>query len=335
MFICPKCEKQLQGFHPNKCVCGYEIQQIDYIYEFCNDPPISLETDGYKYLGYEYVGENYNGPPSFSREKKLEHYSIFGDCSKKLVEILGNNCVVLDLGAGLGSASIPLAMAGAKTIAADISRKMLSFAVDEAFGKKLDENLIFTRMNGYNLLLSDNSVDAVIANDMLQQVDNPDAVVKEIIRVLKPDGVFVKYGCSQLPLTEQQNEIKIKCGSALNDIQNYYKNALFECGYSGYPFSSWDKENDCIDIYFEKPEFILSESDIVWTGSMEKSIHKLMTRASGYAQLISDEIHIKAWQMTDDYAKSKYGIDYQKMPGYNRFTGLLQIYKIKNSITKH
>lgn len=47
-----------------------------------------------------------------------------------------------------------------------------------------DDRIIFVRMNGHKLELADNSVDAVIALDMLHQVDCPELVMNEIIRVL-------------------------------------------------------------------------------------------------------------------------------------------------------
>jgi len=329
MFICPKCKNELSGFYLLKCTCGYEVPKIDSIYQFTDEAPISLANDGHKYLGYEYVGENYEEPNVSENIVKNSDYGIYGACSKKLVELLGKNCVVLDLGCGLGPASIPLAMEGAKTIAADISQNMLSVGVERAKNKKLDENLIFVRMNGYKLMIAEGSVDAVVAIDMLHQVDEPETVVKEILRVLKPNGVFVQYGCRGLPLTETQREINAICSTALNDIQDYYQKTLTELGYVGLPFSSWVKVSDFIDKYFYKPKIHETNSDTSWTGKMQKGIHKLKTRASGSAQLIPDDMHCIAWTKTDKYAKEKYGDNYYNMPSYSRFTGVLEIYKLK------
>jgi len=222
IFICPKCQIDLHKFFPEKCACGYEIPITDSIYQFCDDPPISLEKEGHKYLGYENVGENYDGTVSKSYENYDDDYGIFGACSVKLVEIMGKGCTILDLGAGLGPASITLAKAGANVIAADISQKMLSVAVKRTSGRQLEGDLIFTRMNGYNLQISDNSIDAVVAIDMLHQVDNPEAVFKEILRVLKPDGVFIQYGCIGLPIDDEQWKINLNCRETESDIRSYY-----------------------------------------------------------------------------------------------------------------
>lgn len=328
MFICPKCKKDLKNFYPEKCECGYQVPQINSIYQFCDDPPISLGQDGRKYLGYEGVGENYSPSIAFG-ENKSDDYGLYGACSRKLVEILGKDCIVLDLGAGLGTASIPLAMAGAKTIAADISEKMLLSAVKDALGKPLEGKLIFARMNAYNLPIADHSVDAVVALAMLHQVDNPEAVVNEILRVLKPNGVLVHYGCTGLPITDEQSEIRRKCAEALNDIKKYYQVALTECGYAGLPFESWASASECINKYFEQPEIIQTDFAEVWTGKMKYGIYKLKTRASGGAQLIPDEIHNAAWEKTNEYATQKYGADYTNMPGYSKYTGPLELFRIK------
>ena len=220
-------------------------------------------------------------------------------------------------------------MAGAKTIAADISQKMLSVAVKRARGRQLEEHLVFARMNAFRLSIADHSMDAVVELAMLHQTDNPACVVNEILRVLKPDGILVRYGCEGLPITKEQKEINRKCNEALGDIQRFYQDMLNKSGYEGLPFESWAAADECIRRCFEPPEAIRTDFTQVWTGKMKYGIHKLKTRASGGAQLIPDEIHNASWQSTDAYAMEKYGEDYVNMPGYSKFTGPLEIYKIK------
>ncbi len=221
MFICPACKDILPGFRPTACRCGHEVPQIDSVYQFCADPPISVAQEGRKYLGYEGVGENYDDPAYAAIADASGDFGIFGPCSRRLVDLLGKGCVVLDLGAGLGSASIPLAMAGARTIAADISQKMLSVAVRRAAGRHFEGDLVFARINAYDLPIAAGSIDAVVAIDVLHQLDNPEVAIKEILRVLKPDGVLADYGSRGLPVTEAQGEINRKCSDALRDIESY------------------------------------------------------------------------------------------------------------------
>jgi ubiquinone/menaquinone biosynthesis C-methylase UbiE len=329
VFICPKCRAALKGFAPEMCECGYVVPQVDAVLQFCDDPPISLKHNGRRYLGYEHVGENYDGPKS-SDPGDNGDYGIYDGCSAYLVHLLGRGSVVLDLGAGLGPASITLARAGANTVGADISQKMLSVAAKRASKEQLDGNLLFARMNAYNLPISDDSVDAVVAIDVLHQLDNPEVAIKEILRVLKPAGVFVEFSSRGLPLTPEQSEINRRCREALSDIRNYYSETLAACGYDGPPFSSWEKVAYCIAEYFMPPEVVQTQYDGVWTGAMAKGVHKLRTRASGSAQLIPDDIHDVAWNKTHAYAVSKYGANYAELPGYSRYSGLVKVYRIRS-----
>ncbi len=86
---------------------------------------------------------------------------------------------------------------------------------------------------------------------------------------------------------------------------------------------------DCLERYFAPPDIMETGPAEVWTGKMRKGIHKLMTRASGSAQLIPDDIHDAAWRKTDEYATVMYGEDYRNIPGYSLYTGLLKMYAVK------
>jgi ubiquinone/menaquinone biosynthesis C-methylase UbiE len=327
MFLCPRCKGVLSSFRPAACRCGHEVPQVESVYRFSADPPIALAHEGRRYLGYDGVGENYEDPGFAAGVESSGDFGIFGACSRKLVEMLGRGCTVLDLGAGLGPAAIPLAMAGARTIAADISQKMLAVAVRRASACRLEGELVFARINAYNLPLADGSLDAVVAVDVLHQLDNPEIAVREILRVLKPGGILAEYGSKGLPITEEQRVINSKCREALRDIERYYRERLIAYGYTGPPFSSWEKVKECLERYFAPPEVLETAADEVWTGAMRKGIHKLATRASGAAQLIPDDIHNAAWRETEAYAVAKYGEDYRNIPGYSRYTGLLKIYR--------
>jgi hypothetical protein len=142
--------------------------------------------------------------------------------------------------------------------------------------------------------------------------------------------VLVRYGCTGLPLTAEQDAVRARCNEALNDITRFYNETLKELGYLGRPFESWAQASECVNMYFEQPEVIQTDYVEVWTEKMKYNIYKLRTRASGGAQLIPDQIHDEAWNRTNGYAIEKYGPDYMNMPGYSKYTGPLLIYKIKH-----
>lgn len=95
-------------------------------------------------------------------------------------------------------------------------------------------------------------------------------------------------------------------------------------------FSSWEKAEACLrENFVEYKRFenagIYSGSNMKWP--LKLGLHKIRTRASGYKQLIPDEIHNEAWSKTDSYAKSKYGENYEDIARYFNFTSNMILYR--------
>jgi len=328
IFICPKCAKTAEGFPPKRCACSFELPIINSVYQFTNDAPFMTEGDGLKWLGYEHVGVNYEPGYFYNME------ADFIGSSYNLVVFLGDGKVVLDIGAGLGASAISFAHAGMKVIAADISQVMLESAVKRAEQHNVPSNqIIFARMNGYKLTIADNSVDAVLELDMLHQVDQPELVIAEIMRVLKPDGYFLQYGAwTGAPYTNEQQATNEIYDNTQKDIQGFYEKALYEAGFAGI-FSTWDRVAEC-----KRKKFVLHTTledtgcydvkNLVWTLNM--GLHKIKTRAAGGKHLIPDEMHDEVWAKTDAYARKKYGDDYENKKRYfNNRSGIL-VYKVKS-----
>jgi len=329
IFKCVNCGKLLNGFIPSKCGCGFAVPVIGGVYQFTEDNPISVDGDGLKWLGYENVGENFE--PGYFYDKDNDNIGN----SDKLAEYLGNGKVVLDLGAGLGIASISCALAGLNVIAADISQVMLSSAVKRAQKHNVpSDNIIFARMNGYKLELADDSVDAVIVIAVLHQVDQPELMIEEIKRVLKPDGFFLQYGGAEnLGYTKEQEKATARYNEIYKNIESFYDAIIDKSGCGKLPFVSWDKADECINDNFV--EFITLENtgwygacNMQWT--LKVGLHKIKTRASGSKQLIPDEIHNSAWTKTDAYAKKKYGENYEEIFRYfNSANCNTKLYKLR------
>lgn len=74
-----------------------------------------------------------------------------------------------------------------KIVGIDTSLKMLEMA-----GKKKTENIELLQMNGETLLFQDQTFDYVILSHVIAVVDNPERLLEETYRVLKPSGkVFI------------------------------------------------------------------------------------------------------------------------------------------------
>jgi len=310
IFICTECGAKLEGFFPEKCNCGFQVPIVNGVYQFTDDKPISTESDSLQWLGYEYVGENYE--PAYFHDKASD---TFGDC-RNLAAFLGEGKIVLDIGAGLGVSAISMALSGLQVIAVDISQVMLESAQERA-QRHNAAGIIFTRMNGYRLALADNSVDAVLEVDMLRQVNQPELVISEIKRVLKPDGFLLQYGSmSSLGYTKAQETDNAAYNTALNDIQTHYDNLLQEAGYGNDLFSSSQQAENCIKENFAPVKTTENTGAYIVNNRkwlLKWGLHKLKTRASGVKQFMPDEIHDTAWAKTHEYAIGKYGENYENI----------------------
>jgi demethylmenaquinone methyltransferase/2-methoxy-6-polyprenyl-1,4-benzoquinol methylase len=92
---------------------------------------------------------------------------------------------ILDLAAGTGSSSEPLAAAGADVIPADFSEGML------AAGRRARPHLPFTKADALNLPFKDGQFDLVTISFGLRNTQNTEKALAEMLRVTKPEGEIV------------------------------------------------------------------------------------------------------------------------------------------------
>ncbi len=92
---------------------------------------------------------------------------------------------ILDLAAGTGSSSEPLAAAGADVIPADFSEGML------AAGRKARPHLPFTKADALNLPFADGEFDVATISFGLRNTQETAKALAEMYRVVKPGGSLV------------------------------------------------------------------------------------------------------------------------------------------------
>ena len=97
----------------------------------------------------------------------------------------GPGMKILDLAAGTGSSSEPLAAAGAQVIPADFSEGML------AAGRKARPHLPFTKADALNLPFGDNEFDIATISFGLRNTQKSERALAEMLRVTKPGGHLV------------------------------------------------------------------------------------------------------------------------------------------------
>lgn len=116
---------------------------------------------------YDLSAGTYNSRYTKTQQEKYR-------CALAGMELMGR---VLDLGSGTGLLREFLKI---DTIGADISFNML---------KQGEEGAVQARAE--NLPFKDNSFDYVLSFSALMNFENPEAALKEVKRILKPEGFFI------------------------------------------------------------------------------------------------------------------------------------------------
>ena len=118
----------------------------------------------------------------------------------KVVKIVGdkNPETILDIATGTGDFAIMLAKLNPKKIIGlDLSKGMLDVGIKKVKEKNLDGLIEMVLGDSENLPFKDNSFDAVTVGFGVRNFENLDKGLQEILRVLKPKGVFVILETSQ------------------------------------------------------------------------------------------------------------------------------------------
>jgi ubiquinone/menaquinone biosynthesis C-methylase UbiE len=105
-------------------------------------------------------------------------------------EYLRSDMEVLEFGCGTGSTALLHAPYVKHILATDISSKMIEIAQGKADAQNV-ENVTFRCTAIEKFSLPDQTLDAVLGLNILHLVENKDAVIAMIHKMLKPGGVFV------------------------------------------------------------------------------------------------------------------------------------------------
>lgn len=112
---------------------------------------------------------------------------------------------VLEFGCGTGSTAIAHAPYVKHILAIDVSPKMIEIARGKADADNV-ENVTFHQADIAGLSVPDESLDAVMGHSILHLVDDKDAVIAKVGKMLKAGGLFVT---STACLGDSQNYLKL------------------------------------------------------------------------------------------------------------------------------
>lgn len=93
---------------------------------------------------------------------------------------------LLDVGCGLGNDLSRFILGGADGVGIDISETAIKLSEQNLQHRKLSAELY--QMDGENMRFEDNSFDIVYCHTVLHFTPNPEILIKEIHRILKPGG---------------------------------------------------------------------------------------------------------------------------------------------------
>ena len=102
---------------------------------------------------------------------------------------------VLDIGCGAAGKSLYYASLGAKMVhGADVVERYREESKKLSIEKELEDKFQFHLCDAKNLEFEDGTFDTIIMNDSMEHVAEPEEVVKECMRVLKPGGrLFINF----------------------------------------------------------------------------------------------------------------------------------------------
>jgi ubiquinone/menaquinone biosynthesis C-methylase UbiE len=128
-----------------------------------------------------FTGERFT--PEISGQIQYEHLHRYGLC---LDIVAGRD--VLDIASGEGYGSALLARAAGSVVGIDVD----PLAVQHAAGRYADQaNLRFMSGDCTNIPVASESIDVVISFETLEHITAHDEMLKEVRRVLRPDGCLI------------------------------------------------------------------------------------------------------------------------------------------------
>ncbi len=119
---------------------------------------------------------------------------------KKVVQLATEHKAkkILDIATGTGDLAIMLAESNPdKIIGLDISPGMLEIAKKKVAQKKLEDKIEMVLGDSENLSFDDNTFDAITVGFGVRNFEDLQQGLSEILRVLKPNGIFVVLETSQ------------------------------------------------------------------------------------------------------------------------------------------
>lgn len=186
VFTCLRCGGATPLPRCRNCLCDFET--ADGIYQLTRDSDTNLDANrGATYIGYERVGTYFHGRDWVESPCTPSSMAL----GARLSELIAGG-ILLDVGCGGGNYAVPAALHGCTVIAGDISNGMLRLLLQKAATNGADPaRILACRFNALCLPLPRASVDGATLNNLLHLISEPERVIAEVHRVLRPGGKLI------------------------------------------------------------------------------------------------------------------------------------------------
>jgi ubiquinone/menaquinone biosynthesis C-methylase UbiE len=183
--------------------------KYDYKREFIIDDNINVET-AIEYSILNYMHNQLGWSIEKCKERiKFENERVLPKKYFNYLETLGwsfNGKKVIDIGSGQGSAVLEALFRGANAFGIEPGEEFSKLSRMRLKDAGFNENHILT-IGGENIPFKSNSFDYAINLYVLEHVSNPDAILQEIFRILKPGGKFYLACENYLSFREEHYKI--------------------------------------------------------------------------------------------------------------------------------
>lgn len=152
-----------------------------------------LSSDLYRNLAEEWYGSAV-GPMAIARAETRAQIPWILERIRKYI---GYRAEILDVGSGAGFFSNGAAQAGHKVTGLDVSETSLKVA------ELMDKTGLVHYVEGdaYRMPFAKESFDVVVALDLLEHVSDPEQIMSEMTRVLRPGGLLFFHTVNKTPLS--------------------------------------------------------------------------------------------------------------------------------------
>lgn len=137
----------------------------------------------YAKISFKDIAASYNKINAIPEKAALQ-------IGKVVAHIAGKRASILDVGAGAGRITIPIALAGCAATALDCEPKMLAELERQA--KEFSLNLTTVVGDATKLPFPDHAFDAIFTSNLLHLVPEWEKAIDEAIRVMKFGGVLIQ-----------------------------------------------------------------------------------------------------------------------------------------------